>query len=62
MTNPQEADNSTEASISQLIVSAQMAVASLTEYREEDRTYRVDAKSMIDIISALESLNKMSTA
>ncbi len=54
MTDFQKANSVYDEKITQLIASLRIAVASLKDYRDEDRTYRVDAKSMIDVISSLE--------
>jgi hypothetical protein len=59
MTDFQKANSVYDEKITQLIASLRIAVASLKDYRDEDRTYRVDAKSMIDLkkIDAITHVN-----
>lgn len=40
----------------ELIKLVTLATSSLKDYREEDRTYRVDAKAMLDLIAAVEEI------
>lgn len=39
-----------------LVKLSKIATSSLKDYRDEDRTYRVDAKAMIDIIALIEEI------